>query len=99
MKRTANMRYEKSYEAEELFLMAKNDGELWDSHVIPILNSLRKHYKRGRYDTDKAIDTWYRYMSVVSDQYYKSFGYKFTVTERFTAATDMEEDMREQVEE
>ena len=99
MKRTTNMRYEKSYEADELFLTDKNDGDLWDRHVIPILNNLRKHYKKGRYDKDKAVDAWYRYMTVVSNQYFKSFGYRFSVTERFTAAVDMEEDMREQVEE
>lgn len=96
MKRTKNMIYQPSDEAVELLIMAKNDGRLY-STMKAIVSMLAKHYKKGGYNAEKAVDAWYPYMTLVSKDYYYDCGYAFTVTERYTAAVDMEEDMREWV--
>lgn len=93
MKRTRNMVYKPSDEATELFLYATNTGHIWNLRN-DILANLRRHYKKGRYDKDKAVDAWYHFMTLASKEYWKDFGYGFSVTARFTAAIYMEEDTR-----
>ena len=99
MKRTKNMYYEMSEEARELVLTAENDGELFEHMISPILNNLAKHYAKGVYNADKAVDAYYRVATEASERYNKEFGYRFSVQQRFTAAVVLEEDFRDTVQE
>jgi hypothetical protein len=53
---------------------------------------------KGVFNADKAIDAFYHVADAASKQYHKDFGYLFTVTERFTAATDMVDYYMENIE-
>lgn len=97
MKRTKNMVYTPSEEANELFLYAVNDGRLYHRMVKNILDNLEKKIKNGKYDKEKAIDLWYYVATEASNKYNEDFGCRFTVKERFTVAVDMEEYYGEQI--
>ena len=89
MKRTKNMKYNPTTESHELFLYATNDSELYRQMSTPIINNIRKKAQKGIYDKAKAVDAWYHVATEASNKYYKDFGYRFSVTDRFTAAVDM----------
>lgn len=89
MKRTKNMIYHETTESRELFLYATNDGDLYRQMVIPIIENLKKKASKGIYDREKAIDAWYRVATEASNHYFRDFGYKFNVADRFTVACDM----------
>lgn len=97
MKRTKNMTYNPTVESRELFLYATNDGNLYRQMVTPIINNLRTKAKKGVYDKDKAVDAWYKVATEASNRYYKDFGYKFNVSDRFTVAVEMGEYYEEEV--
>lgn len=97
MKRTKNMVYTPSEEANELFMYAINDGRLYRRMTENILNNLEKKIKNGIYDKDKAVDLWYYLANEASNKYNEDFGYRFTVKERFTAAVDIAEYYEEQI--
>ena len=98
MKRTKTMVYKPTEESRELMLYAINNGELYRRQITPVINSLKKKAAKGTYDNDKAVDVWYYVACSASQMYNKDFGYSFTVTDRFTAAVDMEKYYREDVE-
>ena len=91
MKRTKSMIYKKTEESRELLLYATNDGNLYQRMILPVIENLRKKAMKGTYDTDKAIDAYYRIACEASKMYNKDFGYSFSVQDRFTCAVDMEE--------
>lgn len=95
MKHTKSMYYNPSEESRELFLYTVNDGYLYESQVLPIVNNLRKKAKKGIYDSNKAIDYYYMLATSASEKYFKDFGYKFNVTDRYTTAVDLEKYYRE----
>lgn len=97
MKRTKSMQYKETTESRELFLYIVNDGELYRQAKY-IIESLRKKAIKGIYNPDKAVDAWYNLATVGSQQYKKDFGYSFSVQDRFTCATDLEEYYRENLE-
>ena len=97
MKRTKSMYINPSEEARELVLCTVNDGTMY-AHITATVRSLAKHYKRGNYSTEKAIDAYYTIATEAAKKYTRDFGYMFTVTERFTAAAELEEYYRENVE-
>lgn len=97
MKRTKSMIYKESDESRELFLVAVNDGYLYRNMILPIIENLKKKYKKGIYNSDRAIDLWYKYATQASKKYFKDFGYMFTVTERYTAAIDLEKYFEEDI--
>lgn len=94
MKHTRNMVYQPSDEATELTLYAVNTAVVW-RNIEATLRTLQKHVDKGRYTADKAVDAWYHIATMASDWYNREFGYRFTVTERFTAAVDLEMNFRE----
>lgn len=98
MKRTKTMVYKPTVESRELMLYAINNGDLYKRQILPVINSLKKKAAKGTYDSDKAVDAWYYVACSASQMYDKDFGYSFTVTDRFTAAVDMEQYYREDVE-
>ena len=89
MKRTKNMIYRPSESAYELYLYATNDGDLYRQMVSPIIDNLKKKHAKGIYDKVKAIDAFYHVATEASNHYFRDFGYKFSVTDRFTVACDM----------
>ena len=97
MKRTSSMIYRESEESRELFLYAINNGNLYRSMTKNVLDNLEKKVKKGIYDREKAVDAWYSVATKASECYYKDFGYRFGVTDRFTVAVDMAEYYEEQI--
>ena len=97
MRHTKNMVYKPTEESRELFLCATNNSKLYRRMTEHVLDSLEKKIKKGIYDREKAVDAWYYVATAASDQYHKDFGYKFTVTERYTAAVEMAEYYEEQI--
>ena len=91
------MYYKDSTETHELFLYATNTGGLYFNRVIPAINNLHSKYSKGIYNTEKAIDMYYYISTAASNLYKKEFGYSFTVTERYTAAVEMERYYKEDV--
>lgn len=91
MKRTKSMSYKASDEAYELFLYATNEGNLYRQEIKPAIENLKKKVAKGAYDADKAADLFYYAADRAAKMYTQSFGGKFTVQQRFTAAVDMVE--------
>lgn len=90
MKRTKSMIYKETVESQELLLYATNDGNLYYRMILPVIENLRKKAKKGTYDSEKAVDAYYRIACEASKMYNKDFGYSFSVQDRFTCAVDME---------
>jgi hypothetical protein len=99
MKRTSSMIYKETAEANELYIYIVNTERLYRSNIIPVIENLKKKYKKGIYDKEKAIDLWYYTATAGSDMYNKDFGYRFSVQDRFTVATDLEARFFEDIEE
>lgn len=95
MKRTKSMIYKKTEESRELLLYATNDGNLYHKMILPVIENLRKKAKRGTYDSEKAVDAYYRIACEASKMYNRDFGYSFNVQDRFSCAVDMEEYYRD----
>lgn len=89
MKRTKNMTYKETTESRELFLYATNDCDIYRSAIVPAIENLRKKYKKGIYDPEKAVDLFYYIADRASKKYGVAFGYNFSVQDRFTCAVDM----------
>lgn len=98
MCRTSSMVYTPSDEARELYICTINNGDVYPQ-IQAVIANLKKKYKKGSYNKDLAVDAWYHVAEHEAVIYYKEFGYKFTVTERFTCAVNLEEYYREQVQE
>ena len=96
MKRTKSMIYAPSAEARELYVCTVNNGDVYPM-IEATVHNLHKKYDKGFYDKEKAIDAWYHVATAESDVYFKDFGYRFTVTERWTVACDLEEAYLENV--
>lgn len=99
MKHTKSMVYRETWESGELELFAENDGGLYRTLTTSIIKSLASKYKRGKYDSTKAVDAWYTLASTAAKQYAKQIDSTiyFDVTARFTAATNFEKYYFEQV--
>lgn len=97
MKHTKNMVYHETEEARELFLYATNDGNLYRSMISPIIANLKKKAAKGIYNPEKAADAFYHVATEASNHYFRDFGYKFSVADRFTVAVDMAEYYSEEV--
>ena len=98
MKRTKTMVYTPSEEANELFLYAINNGKLYRRMTENVLDNLEKKIKKGIYDKEKAIDLWYYVATEASNKYFREFGYKFSVADRFTCAVELEDYYKEDIE-
>lgn len=97
MRHTKNMVYNPTEESRELFLYATNDGNLYRRMIKPIIDGMKRKAQKGIYDREKAVDAWYRVATEASNMYWKDFGYKFGVMDRFTVAVDMAESFEEEI--
>ncbi len=97
MNRTKSMIYKPSIESDELTLYAENTRELYHRMIQPLIKSLSRKLRAGKYDADKAIDAWYYVASEAAKMYTKEFASSnpFSVTDRFTAACELAERYRE----
>lgn len=89
MKKTKNMVYAPSVDARELAVFTENDSILYRYYIIPAIDNLKKKVARGVFDAEKAVLYFYRVATAASDKYYQDFGYRFSVTARYTAAADL----------
>lgn len=96
MKRTKNMVYVPSHEAHELHLCVDNNADVY-AQIKAVKANLTKKMKKGVYDPDKAIEAWYYVAEAGAKIYFKEFGYRFTTTEKWTCAVDLEAEYREEV--
>lgn len=96
MKRTKAMVYHPSDEARELYVCTVNNGDVYPM-ICAVVHNLHKKYVKGTYDKEKAIDAWYHVANAQSEIYFKDYGYRFTVTDRYTTAVDLEEAYLENV--
>lgn len=97
MKHTKSMIYNPTTESNELFIYATNDGFLYEHQTKCIVENLRKKAKKGLYDSEKAVDLYYNLATNASNKYFKDFGYKFSVSDRYTVAVDLEAYYQEDV--
>ena len=98
MKRTSNMIYKETAEANELYIYTVNTSSLYFQRIIPVIENLKKKYQKGIYDKEKATDLWYYVSTAASDLYNKEYGYRFSVQDRFTVAVDLEAYYKEDIE-
>ena len=99
MKRTKSMVYRPTQEANELVLYAENTGDLYRNSIQPAIESLAKKYRKGVYDKNRAVDLYYYIATEAAKMYSREFGYNFSVTDRYTAAVELEESYFENVRE
>lgn len=100
MKRTKNMYINPSHEANELELFSLHNDRYIYRCLQGVVTNLKKHYKRGNYNPDRAIDAFYPVMTEAAKRYAKEFfviGGGFTVTERFTAAAALVDHFEEEI--
>ena len=96
MKITKSMIYTPSPEATELYLCTVNNGDVYPM-IKAVYTNLRKKYLKGTYDHNLAITAWYHVAAAESDIYNRDFGYSFTITERYTVATDLESEYYDRI--
>ena len=89
MKITKNMYVNNTAESRELELYMENTRDLYFRCIIPAINNLKKKMARGVFDKEKATILFYHVATKASEAYNRDFGYKFTVTERWTAASNV----------
>ena len=97
MKRTKNMVYRETVESRELFSYSINNNIVYCKAIAPVLKNLNKHYLNNNYNTERAVDAWYRVATIASNEYKKDFGYSFSVGDRFTVAVELERNYREEI--
>ena len=101
MKRTNKMIYQPSHRAEDLYLYTINTGEIYRRYILPTIDTLKKHYKKGAYDPERATMQYYRIATEAGRMYNKELdtAINWSTAERWTAAADMERRYYENIEE
>lgn len=101
MKRTKNMYINPSHEANELELFCLHNDRYIYRCLQGVVANLKKYYKRGNYNPDRAIDAFYPVMTEAAKRYIREFcsigARPFSVTDRFTAAAAMVEHFEEDI--
>lgn len=97
MKITKNMYVENTDASRELELYANNDRDIYFYQIKPVIANLHKKYVKGNFDGTKAIVAFYHVTTAASNLYNKEFGYKFSVTERWTAAYNLLQEYMEEI--
>lgn len=99
MKITKNMYVENTDASRELELYAENESNIYFNQIKPVISNLQKKYVKGNFDATKAIISFYHVATAASNKYFKEFGYKFSVTERWTAAYNLLQNYMEEIKE
>lgn len=91
MKRTKNMVYKPTENADYLYLIMVNDGNLYRATNHPICLALAKHMRKGNFDEEAATKAFYRVAQEVAKKDRKQFpkdNRNFTTADKWTAAAD-----------
>ena len=91
MKRTKNMVYKPTENADYLYLVMVNDGDLYRTTNQPICRTLAKHMRKGDFDEEAATKAFYRVAQEVARKTNAEFSedYRhFTTADKWTAAAD-----------
>ena len=99
MKITKNMYVKNTSESRELEVYTENDNNIYFHHLQPVIKCLKKKVVKGVFDEEKAIAAFYYVATAASNKYFAEFGYKFSVTERWTAAYNLLQDYMEAIKE
>ena len=99
MKLTKSMYENQTIESRELYLYCDNNYELYKYSISQVLASLKRKYKKGVFDRQKAIEAFYHVATRGSELYFKDFGYKFNVNQRWNAAIELLNSYIEEIEE
>lgn len=82
------MNYNPTIESRELYVYAINLESVY--RLIEYIESnLERKMAKGIYNSDKAIDAFYNAAEAAAAAYFKEWGYKFNVNERFNAAIEL----------
>lgn len=93
MTRSKNMIIKETIESTELYLFAINESCL-KNRFRAVCENLNRYSLKGTYDHEKAIDAFYPVFCEASKLYAKYFAsddWRFSVSDRFTAAAEMVE--------
>lgn len=103
MERTKAMYYKPSTESKELTLCSVNMIEVWP-RMEAVIKMLSMKARKGIYNADKAIEAFYPIMTEAAKIYCREYGNKlesfsriFSVTDRFTAAIEIEKYFRDDI--
>lgn len=92
MKHTKSIIINETVESRELALYCENNALLYPQ-MLCIFRNLEKYYKRGNFDSMKAVDALYPLVSTGAKMYTREFGTPgknvFDVTARYTAAAEI----------
>lgn len=91
MKRTKSMYYNPTAESRELSVYAANVESVYRT-LQAIESNLDRKIAKGIYNSDKAIDAFFTAAEAAAAAYFKEWGYKFTVNERYNAAIELRND-------
>jgi hypothetical protein len=92
-----------SNESYELELFINNEREIYFSLVVPTRKALQRHFKRGTYDTDRAIIAWKRVSDRSAHIYAKTYDNEcnwntiFSVEDRKQTAIELEKYWHEEM--
>lgn len=76
--------------ARELELYAENTARIYHQNTTPAIENLRKKYKRGQYDHEKAARLWEYVAESAARLYVKEFCPNAKYCDVFSAATRRE---------
>lgn len=105
MKKTKNMYVKETAESRELTIFIENNADLYTRYILPVCQNLNKHYKRGNYSREKAINAFYPVATAGARLYSKTFAdlrdfqYIFNVTARYTTAAELEKSFMDLIKE
>ena len=74
------------HNARELYLYALNTSVVYNAVIIPTINSLRRHVKRGDYSEAAALIAWQHVADKAARLYISDYGGAFSVADRCAAA-------------
>lgn len=102
MIRTKSMYYQESDASRELYFFSIDTREPYEKLLVPVRENLKKKAKAGKYNKDLAIIAYYHAVTAAAKLYSKYYGTPgeniFTVTDRYTTATDIEQHFADEME-
>ena len=92
------MIYKPTEKSNDIVLCVECNHDVYESHVLPIIANLKRKAARGVYDPERAIDAWYTAATAQAAILTRQFETRYSVTDRYSAAVELERDYREEVE-
>lgn len=74
------------HNARELYFYALNTSGVYFGVIVPTINSLRRHVKRGNYSEAAALVAWQHVADKAAKLYISDYGGAFIVADRCAAA-------------